>query len=724
MSHEMPHYRQVQSVEESESPAFGLHTILIALRCWWMIAAPLGLLLAVGAAVAVTYLVKPNYTATVWILIRTRPEHVLSAIVTDDPQKFVQNQLELLRSPPVLDQVASDPEVARIPEIAAAPDATQALRKQLVIRAQGKSDFYVIEFTSVDPERAALVVNKVANLYLEQHRRIESERAERTLRQLRTQQTAQQEVVKTFRRNVSERSKQLTGNDPFIVKSKERPAEPSNPAADLKARLVANEVDHEFLTAQVKVETEMLEKKEIEISQTAIDQWVQNNPQVIAIASRMELNKVKESAHLDSSANLSKNMTYQRLRKQLTEDQAALETLTVDLTKQARAELEKQIRKARQDAIADMQRKVAHSAFTIEFLRGKLKSEITSQQEFKGDLLEVEFLRADYERAALVHDQMAARIAALSMEQHAPARVELFKAAAIPVNPDEALPYKKMALAALGAFCLPFLCTVGAEHLFRRVSSRSQLESAGNILVVGEVTTLPSKSRTRDGRGQGTREFQLFEESVEGLWTYLRLSDSIKSITVASAISGEGKTSLAVQLAISIAGTTGGRTLLIDGDMRSPDVHRLLGIECGPGLVDLLKGGTELEDAIETGFSNQLHVLPAGRTSSSPSRRMQGDAFPRLIEKLKASYDYIVIDTPPILAASEALLMARATDAAVLCVRRDFSRVSQVQEALWRLKAAKVNYAGAVLSGIPTRSYARRYGEYYCNDHLAAGSQA
>jgi capsular exopolysaccharide synthesis family protein len=243
-------------------------------------------------------------------------------------------------------------------------------------------------------------------------------------------------------------------------------------------------------------------------------------------------------------------------------------------------------------------------------------------------------------------------------------------------------------------------------------------------MVVGEVTALPRRSRAVDRRGRGSRDIKLFEESVEGLWMYLTLSESITSIAVTSAISGEGKTSLAVQLAISIAGTTGGRTLLIDGDMRSPDVHRLFGIACGPGLVDLLNGDAELGDAIETGFSDQLHVLSAGRTNSSPCRLLQGDSYLQLMEKLKECYDYVIIDTPPILSASEALLMARSADAALLCVRRDFSRLSQVQEAHWRLKAAKVKTAGAVLSGIPVRSYVRRYGEYYCSETSENAPQA
>lgn len=723
MPHDKPNSRHPDHSEDSATPTLGLHTIVVALRCWWMVAAPIGLLLACGAAAGVAYIVKPKYTAAAWILIRARPEHMLPSIVTDDPQKFVQNQLELLRSPHVLGQIAHDAEVASIPEIAAATDPAQALRKQLRIRAQGQSDYHTLEFTSVDRERAALLVNKTAKLYIEEQRKFESERGHAILSQLLAQQKDQYEKVKDYRQKVSGLSKQLTGDDPFIAKSKPGSAE-ADPTSDLKSQLVASEVDHEFLKAEVAAETQLLEQKEVEVPQTAIDQYIQSNPQLIALASRLELNKSKERAYLKSSANLQQSAPYQRLHKEVADDQAALTTLTSELAAQARGALEKQIQVARQDAVADMQRKEKRSEITIRLLREKMESEIASHKELKGDLLELEFLRADYDRAAQVHDQMAARITSMSMEQNAPDRVILFKEAEVPANPDEALPYKKMALAALGAFCLPFFCAVGAEHLFRRVSTRDQLESAGNVLVVGEVTTLPRRSRTNNGQGKGLRELQLFEESVESLWMYLRLSESIKSIAVTSAVSGEGKTSLAVQLAISIAGTTGARTLLIDGDMRSPDVHRLLGIDCGPGLVDLLNGETEIHDAIETGFSDQLHVLTAGRTNSSPSRLMQGNAFPRLIEKLKASYEYIVIDTPPILAASEALLMARCSDAAVLCVRRDFSRVSQVREAQWRLKGTKVNYAGAVLSGIPMRNYARRYGEYYGSDEVQTGSNA
>jgi capsular exopolysaccharide synthesis family protein len=234
---------------------------------------------------------------------------------------------------------------------------------------------------------------------------------------------------------------------------------------------------------------------------------------------------------------------------------------------------------------------------------------------------------------------------------------------------------------------------------------------------VGEVTSLPRKIKRSSNQENGAHwELQLFEESIDGLRTYLSLVNSLqdmKVLAVASAISREGKTSLAAQLAISMATSTGEPTLLIDGDLRSPDIHRIFGIDRGPGVVEVLKNGVPVESAIDDSFSEQLHLLPAGRCESSPHRMVGNGKFAAMIKRLREKYRHIIIDTPPILAASEALVMARAADATILCVRRDFSRVDQVQDAYSRLQGAGVNTAGAVLNGVPSRQYAYRYGSYY-----------
>jgi len=147
--------------------------------------------------------------------------------------------------------------------------------------------------------------------------------------------------------------------------------------------------------------------------------------------------------------------------------------------------------------------------------------------------------------------------------------------------------------------------------------------------------------------------------------------------------------------------------------MRSPDIHRVFNVERGPGLCEVLKGECSSEEAIHTGFSEMLHVLTAGELDSSPHRLVGNNTFASLVEKLREKYENIIIDTPPILAASEALLIANVADAAIICVRRDFSRVDQVTDAFSRLQSAGVNTAGAVLNGVPLHAYAYRYGSYY-----------
>src|SRR5262245_60015956 len=101
-----------KSPEAGGLPQITVHTVLIAIRCWWHIALPLGLLLAAAAMVIVYYTFTPRYTAQAWVMIRTRPLFILRDFSPDDPQKFVQNQIQLIRSPMVLDPVASDPSVA------------------------------------------------------------------------------------------------------------------------------------------------------------------------------------------------------------------------------------------------------------------------------------------------------------------------------------------------------------------------------------------------------------------------------------------------------------------------------------------------------------------------------------------------------------------------------------------------------------------------------------
>jgi capsular exopolysaccharide synthesis family protein len=210
----------------------------------------------------------------------------------------------------------------------------------------------------------------------------------------------------------------------------------------------------------------------------------------------------------------------------------------------------------------------------------------------------------------------------------------------------------------------------------------------------------------------------IFAESIDSVRTALMLSDSLSTggnacvLAVASASAAEGKTSVATSLAVSFASATKKRTLLVDADLRSPDVAAALGVPGGPGLAELLSGTTRLGEALHRVGDTNTYVLPAGTAKGNPHHLVQSAAISEILDRLGKSFSYIIIDTPPVLSASESLVYAKAADFVVYCTLRDVSRAAQVRTAIGRLHDAGANLAGAVLSGVPCKMYEYQYGVY------------
>ena len=319
--------------------------------------------------------------------------------------------------------------------------------------------------------------------------------------------------------------------------------------------------------------------------------------------------------------------------------------------------------------------------------------------------------------AQKVLERITERQIALQTERAAPPRVIWHEPAPAPKAPVEVFPFRNMALAVLVCLCLPFALAVGWERLVRRIGGSEDLEQQLHLTVLGEIARLPTRSHAAPGSAEARIgvELRVFQESIDSLRTALTLSDDLRDmriLAITSAANHEGKTSIASQLALSLARATGKMTLLIDGDMRSPDVHHVFGVPQEPGLAEVLSDQCPLGDAIVTTHSEHVHLLPAGRLKVSPHRLLGNGAWKSLLEQIPATYRYVIIDTPPVLAASEALVLAKAADATLVCVMRDVSRADQVRKASERLLTAGGRPIGTVLSGVPTKRYAYRYGTY------------
>lgn len=183
-------------------------------------------------------------------------------------------------------------------------------------------------------------------------------------------------------------------------------------------------------------------------------------------------------------------------------------------------------------------------------------------------------------------------------------------------------------------------------------------------------------------------------------------------VMVSSAVPGEGKTMTATNLAVAIA-QTGRRTLLVDADLRRPRVAATLGLDPAVGLTTALVGKTPIQDAIQVHDASGLHVLASGAKPPNPTEILGSKVTADLLARLRASYDFVIIDAPPLLPVADASVLARLADGTILVVRHASTTRDQVGEALARLDQVGGKTFGIVVNMVAKRAISSYYYYYY-----------
>ena len=186
-------------------------------------------------------------------------------------------------------------------------------------------------------------------------------------------------------------------------------------------------------------------------------------------------------------------------------------------------------------------------------------------------------------------------------------------------------------------------------------------------------------------------------------------------IQVTSPAAGDGKSTLAMNFAISLA-QSGKKTIIIESDFRRPKVHRLTGVDNSVGVVDVLRGKAELTDAIQDTELEGFFVMPCGSRPRNPSELLARPEYEDLLSLLREKFDYVIIDTPPVLVVTDPCSVAPRVDGVLLCVRlsrhtREFGRRS-----LEQLRDVGAKMSGIVVNGVEeTDAYG--YGNYSYSDY-------
>ncbi len=191
---------------------------------------------------------------------------------------------------------------------------------------------------------------------------------------------------------------------------------------------------------------------------------------------------------------------------------------------------------------------------------------------------------------------------------------------------------------------------------------------------------------------------------------FANIDGKLKTVMFTSASAGEGKTTTLANVALTLA-DAGHRVILVDGDLRKPRIHKIFELSNQMGLTDMLLEGKSYGNYIYKAVYPGLDILTAGKIPKNPSEILLSQSMQQFLQRLREDYDYILVDAPPVLPVTDAVLMSAYIDGLVLVCASGQIQIEGAQRAKAELEKAKANILGVVLNKLPMKE--QKYSHYY-----------
>jgi len=673
-----PYQATEEESEEAKIPLSQYFWILKRHR--WRIG---GFVLAVMlATLVVSARLTPIYESTATVDIdRQSPSGVVGEDATrsalNDSDQFMATQIKLVESDSVLRPVDQRFELRKLEGQSAALSArgeeAPVTLKQLKVTRPPNTYLMQIGYRSADPQLAADAANAITQSYLEHSYEIR-------LRSSASVASFMERQIEELKAKMEQSSHALSGFEREL--NVINPEEKTN---ILSARLL--QLNTEYTNAQTE-----------RLKQEAGFQSVSGGSLEAALAAPQGEALRKLAEHRAEAAELfaevksrygANHPEYRKAQAQLNQVDAAIEATRLQIGK--RVEIEYREAQRREAMVGD-----AVTAAKAEFDRMNARS------------FEYQAVKREADADKNLYEQLVRKIREAGINagfQNGSIRIaDSARAALKPVFPNQVLNV-------LLAFLLSTLVAVGAavlsDLLDKTVRDPEQVARTLRTEVIGSLPLMKDRragslAALKDGGERTEQDLSGFGESVRTLRNSILLGNfdrHYRSLLVTSAAPGDGKTTTAANLAAAHA-EQGKRTLLIDGDLRRPSVHRNFNLPSVVGLSNVLLGEVSWREAlVQTAALPHLYILPAG----PPSRRasdLVGRGLAELLEEAASEYDLVILDAPPLLGFAEPLQMATAVDGVLVVARAGKTSRKAVASVLATLTRLRAKVVGLVLNEV------------------------
>ncbi|MGO9114476.1 MAG: polysaccharide biosynthesis tyrosine autokinase [Thermoguttaceae bacterium] len=700
---------------DSAQDTLGALALLHAVRRHWLVILSTGLCCAAVVFFALLMFLKPKYQAEATLALALSNPTVLGKPTADQTQQ-VQNEFEFFRDTQrslvknryVIMAALRDSKLKKLECIQQEDDRHNAIawltNEIRVDFPEKNAGIMVVSATEPDPKDAATIVNAVVNAYLVEVVDKDQEKRRYRLDELMKISAEKENDVRSKREQLKRELENINVPDDQSAATKIQLA--ATMYAEFQREYQGMRAQHRALLGKLQVAQESLKDlKDIEIPETEVVMLLNNNPMYRDLQGRLALLEGIDRIHMYSAAPGTKEpAAYGRTKADLEATRA-------------------QLQKLKQDS-SDMVRDAKRIALTQEIQRLKSEGEIAEQQlrafekevEKKGQeadsvgksSIAIQMQRADIENIERLLHGAAEERERLRVELRSRNRVEVLgdpnAPAAVPENETGArLRWTFVLAGSLLAMLMPAVGIAVWDLRKERINSAHDVSKRLNIPVMGAVPLIPAKVMRR--LGDSTKRSQIwkmrFTESVDGVAARLLRKaecDQTRVVLVTSAMSGEGKTTLATQLAMSLARSQR-KTVLVDFDLRQPTLDGALRLPLGPGICEALRGEGNVMDTVQQTETEGLSVITAGAWNRQVLAALGNGSVGTVLEALRMNFDFVIIDSSPLLPIVDTRLVCQHVDAVVLSVFRDVSQGSKVLAAQEMLDAFGVRSVEAVVTG-------------------------
>ena len=709
---------------------FGINAAIKVLRRRLLLIIGVGVI-AAGLTFGNAMLAKPKYSASALVMINSRQERVLDGNETVLGQlprdsAVIDSEIEILRSPALMSRLVdalnltADPEFnwtlrteepsffdqlfkhadrTQAPE-EPAPDPTAqtevdpALREAIVsslqyrigVRRRGLT--YVIEIsgTSGNPERAQQLANTYADIYLASQSEARAESTRRVGDWL-TQRLEQLRQDVQDKETAAEEFRARTG----IVSASGTP---------LSETQIAN-IQNQVLAAQAD-----LAEREARLRQ--LQQLRDNGGSIETIGDA-----------LNSTAILNLRSREAEIARRQTELETRYFPTHPDViaVRSEREDIQRQIREEIQRISTNLQNEVDVARSRLATLQASMNSASSQLVGNNSDAVRLRELEREAAASRRVYETFLQRQQEITdLERINTTDVRLVSYAREPSVPSSPNSRVALVLAVMVGLFLGVLAGVIAEMFDRSIHGPDDIESKVGYPAVTSVPTISKRAlRTMPPTSANPpgylveRPMSGFTETLRVLRTVIvhsRIDAPTRVVAVASALPGEGKTTISMSLA-RVAAMSGQRVLVIDCDLRKRSINEILDIEPEVGLLQVLAGEISWRQAIRRDELTHADILPVATSNFTPLDIFGSDAMKGLLNELRKEYELIVLDCAPLLAVAETRVVTTLADGVVIIAQVGKSSADAVRTAIEHAVTAGAQVIGVVLNKVPVEGFGR-----------------